>query len=254
MHLGCHLRDNVRTWLRDACRPASWQWAKWLLMSSSSSRVEGSTSTTLVAEAAAAAISATTLSLCWAQRQTDDIILVVAGIRAVQPEPGGAEDSATDSGGNNNNGHGTIIIIIISLLLAPSGLQLVSLAALSVSFVCLALSPAAVWPTERADWGTTEITFPATYPTVSLFFFLYLSFFTTRVTYTPRSRRCRAARNRRDPLQASAEIALNGCNAYDAHRIRRYALLPLLVPRPTHALRARQHEARQHALQNGLGE
>lgn len=80
----------------------------------------------------AAATSTTTLSLWWAQRQKDDIILVMAGIREVQPEPGGTQDSC----GRGWCVAGTSAIIIIIISSSLSGLQLVSLAALSSSF-CL---------------------------------------------------------------------------------------------------------------------
>lgn len=128
---------------------------------------------------AAATSTTTTLSLWWAQRQKDDIILVMAGIREVQPEPGGTQDSC----GRGWCVAGTSAIIIIIISSSLSGLQLVSLAALSSSFVCLALS--SLFParfglftgrTECADSGTAKITFPATYPTVLyiLFFFFFL--------------------------------------------------------------------------------
>lgn len=112
-------------------------------------------------------------------------------------------------------------------------MQLVSLAALSVSFVCLALSslfPCPFWPihwqTECADSGTGKdnISGNISYSFLYSFFFCFLLTallrpshvtFTARYVYAAWFARCHAARSWRDPLQASAEIGLK------VQRIRR---------------------------------
>lgn len=207
---------------------------------------------------AAATSTTTTLSLWWAQRQKDDIILVMAGIREVQPEPGGTQDSC----GRGWCVAGTSAIIIIIISSSLSGLQLVSLAALSSSFVCLALSslfPCPFWPIHWLDWvrglrhGKDNISGNISYSSLYSFFFCFLLTallrpshvtFTTRYVYAAWFARCHAARSWRDPLQASAEIGLK------VQRIRR--------AQDTHSILLRQSsctrsEAR-HALQIGLRE